>query len=145
LVGQWRVRLEDRDSVQYLCEKKIQGKCFCELTFFFFRFNGGIEEQYLCDRKMMLHPIGSGKPVAYDQRRCAVWVCAGETYEHKGRSSAAVKVFSELNWPVKFSLLKGVGADWPTGLEEEVWAWFCTARDDALIDHVSSNVEKELK
>ncbi len=89
---------------------------------------------------MMMHPIGSGKPVAYDQKRCPVWLSAGETYEHKSRSVAAVRVFTELNWPVKFSFIPGAGNDWPPGLEEEVWAWFCTARDDALIDHVSGNL-----
>lgn len=90
----------------------------------------------------MLHPISSGKPVAYDQTRCAVWVCCGDSYEHKGRSVAAVKVFTELHWPVKFSTIRGGGADWPPGLEEEVWSWFTTARDDALIDHVS-NVDRK--
>jgi hypothetical protein len=47
-------------------------------------------------------------------------VCCGESYEHKSRSVSAVKVFSELSWPVKFSVIKGASADWPTGLEEEV-------------------------
>ena len=101
-----------------------------------FMYNGGIDEHYLCDRKTMTHPIGSGKPVPYDQKRCPVWVCVGEGYEHKSRSLNAKKVFDELSWPVKFSQIKGGGGDWPPGLEEEAWAWFLTARDDALIEHV---------
>ncbi len=103
-----------------------------------FMHNGGIDEHYLCDRRTMSHPISSGKPVPYDQKRCPVWVSCAETYEHKQRSVAAKRVFDELAWPVKFTQLRAPGdpADWPLGLEQEAWAWFLTARDDALIEHV---------
>jgi len=103
-----------------------------------FSYNGGIDEHYLCDRKTMMHPIGSGKSTSLDQKRCPVWMCCGEKYQHKNQTFCAVKMFKELLWPVKMSEIRG-GVDWPVGFEEEVYAWFLTARDDELISHVRRN------
>jgi hypothetical protein len=68
----------------------------------------------------MAHPIGSGKPVAYDQRRCPVWISVAEAYEHQHRTAAAKKVLDELGWPVKCTRLKAPGdpSEWPPGLEQ---------------------------
>ncbi len=67
----------------------------------------------------MAHPIGSGKPVAYDQRRCPVWISVAESYEHHQRSAAAKRVLDELGWPVKCTRLKAAvdPSEWPPGLE----------------------------
>ena len=71
-----------------------------------------------------------------DQTRCPVWLSCGELYEHKGRTEAAERMLDELGWQVKMTELKGKGAEWPRGMEMEIFDWFQTARDDALSLHV---------
>ena len=66
-----------------------------------FSYNGGIDEHYLCDRKSMVHPTTSFRPTTTDPKRCPVWVCCGESYEQKNRSENAVKLYKELDWPVR--------------------------------------------
>lgn len=103
-----------------------------------FAYNGGIEEHYLCDRKIMMHPSGSGgKGVSVHQKRCPVWICCGDAYEHRNRTLNASRMFEELDWPVRFSEIKG-GSDWPVGLEEEILSWFLTARDEELSRYVQT-------
>ena len=66
-----------------------------------------------------------------------MWIACGESFENKVCSRNAKRVLDELAWPVRFTELPGVAGDWPRGLEEEVYAWFEVARDDALMAHVS--------
>lgn len=103
-----------------------------------FAFNGGIDEHYICDRRTMLHPISTGKATSVDPSRCPVWLCCGELYEHKTRTENAKRLFEELDWRVRMTELKGKGSDWPSGLEDDVFTFFQTARDDELIMHVKN-------
>jgi len=101
-----------------------------------FAYNGGIDEHYICDRRSMVHPVGARRGTSVDQTRCPVWLSCGELYEHKGRTEAAERMLDELGWQVKMTELKGKGAEWPRGMEMEIFDWFQTARDDALSLHV---------
>jgi predicted esterase len=111
----------------------------CSLKFSaVFAYNGGIDEHYLCDRKSMMHPISSSNSISTDPKRCPVWICCGESYAHKNRTLNAFRVYKELEWGVKMTETEG-GAEWPVGIEEEVFAWFQIARDDELIKHVKKH------